>query len=184
MQGYWTEEDYFALDTKRLVELSEGRLTILPRPTIAHQLVLGFVSSALRAFVQESDPRGIVLFAPLCIRLWPGKIREPDVVYLHPNHRSRARKQHTEGADLVMEVVSPSKSDHDRNIKRIEYAQASISEYWLVDPQKRHIIVYALEGKAYGQAGLYGAGTVAPSVLLPGWSVVVDEVLKEFDEAP
>ena len=88
------------------------------------------------------------------------------------------------GADLVMEVVSPSNPDLDYNIKRIEYAQAGIPEYWLVDPQERHIIVYALEGKAYRQAGLYGAGTVAASVLLPGWSVVVDEVLKEFDRAP
>jgi Uma2 family endonuclease len=42
-QGHWTEEDYFALDTNRLVELSDGCLEVLPLPTPFHQLVAQFL---------------------------------------------------------------------------------------------------------------------------------------------
>ena len=39
-QGQWSEEDYFALDTNRLVELSDGFIEVLPMPTMVHQLIV------------------------------------------------------------------------------------------------------------------------------------------------
>jgi Uma2 family endonuclease len=181
-QGDWTEADYFALDTRRLVELSEGRLEFLPMPTIAHQVILSFLNELLKAFIAKHDPGGLVLFAPVKVRLWAGKIREPDLVYLRSDHRSRAGK-HFEGADLALEIVSPDNAKHDRETKWIEYAQAGIPEYWLVDPLERYIIVYVLENKQYRQIGLYAAGTVASSVTVVGFSVVVEEMFQLYDEA-
>lgn len=32
-QGEWTEEEYLALDTNRIVELSDGRLEVAEMPT-------------------------------------------------------------------------------------------------------------------------------------------------------
>ena len=42
---------------------------------------------------------------------------------------------HWTGADLVIEVVSPDDPDLDLVVKRQEYAQAGIPEYWIVDPE-------------------------------------------------
>src|SRR4051794_2166696 len=38
-QGDWSEADYFGLKTKRLVELDDGFLEVLPMPTLLHQTI-------------------------------------------------------------------------------------------------------------------------------------------------
>jgi Uma2 family endonuclease len=102
-QGHWSEEEYLALDTNRLVELSNGCLEVLPMPLLAHQLILKFLYDALNGFVTAAGA-GTVLFAPLPVWLWSGTYREPDLIFLRPG-RVKRRGQ-PEGADLVMEVVS------------------------------------------------------------------------------
>ena len=41
------------------------------------------------------------------------------------------------GADLAVEIVSPSDPNRDLVEKRAEYAAAEIAEYWIVDPRPR-----------------------------------------------
>src|SRR5262249_40253765 len=73
-QGEWTEADYLALpDINRIIELSEGRLVIPDLPTDPHQFASGELFAALRLFVRERG-LGHVRYAPLRVRLWPGKI--------------------------------------------------------------------------------------------------------------
>src|SRR5438445_4425122 len=81
LQGEWTEEEYLSLETNRLVELSNGCLEFLPMPTVFHQLIVKYLFQVLDSFVKAQSV-GEVLFAPLRVRLWPGKMREPDLVYL------------------------------------------------------------------------------------------------------
>ncbi|MCI0680895.1 MAG: Uma2 family endonuclease [Gemmataceae bacterium] len=82
-----------------------------------------------------------------------------------------------EGADLVMEVVSEGEESRQRDLvtKRDEYARAGIAEYWIVDPELHRITVLALDGNAYREHGVFGAGQTATSALLPGYSVTVDD---------
>ena len=175
-QGNWTEEEYLALDTNRLVELSEGCLEVLPMPTIFHQLIVSFLHAALKEFV-TAHASGMVLFAPLPVRLWPGKFREPDVVYLRPERTGNLHGQ-PDGADLVMEVVSEGIENRERDLetKRREYATAGISEYWIVDPQELRVTVLVLEGRTYRVHGEFGRGTMAASALLPNFAIGVDNV--------
>jgi Uma2 family endonuclease len=174
-QGEWTKAEYLALPTNHLVELANGRLEVLPMPTHYHQLVLLFLYGVLDAFTKKHAP-GVVMVASLPVELWPGHFREPDVLYMKAENAHRIQA-YWQGADLVMEVVSPSNAEHDRDIKRREYAQAGIPEYWIVDVIQRHILVLTLDGKEYRVHGEFGPGTTATSVLLPGFSVAVDDVL-------
>src|SRR5262249_40409525 len=125
----------------RLIELSEGRLEFLPMPTTSHQWIALVLCECLKAFVWPK--LGWVLPAPLRVRLWPGRFREPDVAFMFRENRERIGEQFWKGADLVMEVLSRSKRDRRRDlvIKRREYARAEIREYWLVDPKKGQITV-------------------------------------------
>jgi Uma2 family endonuclease len=175
-QGSWTEEDYLALNTNRLVELSDGCVEFLPMPTIFHQLIVNYLHNLLEAFVAKNSA-GLVLFAPLPVRLWQGQFREPDIVYLRPE-RVRDRHGQPDGADLAMEVVSEGEENRKRDleIKRREYAAAGISEYWTVDPQEQRITVLYLDGKSYKVHGEFGLGAQATSRLLPGFTVAVAEV--------
>jgi Uma2 family endonuclease len=177
-RGEWSEDDYLDLDTNRLVEFSNGRLEVLPTATQSHQLIVGFVFQALCAFV---DPRalGIALFAAMPIRLWQRNFREPDVLFMLAEHATRGHERYWDGADLVMEVVSPDRKSRQRDYetRRREYARARIPEYWIVDPQEERILVLVLEGDAYQVHGDFRRGTAATSLLLPGFSVPVDAVL-------
>jgi Uma2 family endonuclease len=113
------------------------------------------------------------------VRLKKGNIREPDVVYMKAENARRRRNEYWEGADLVIEVVSPDHKDRERDLKtkRQEYARAGIPEYWIIDPQEKVIRVLTLEGKAYKVHGDFGPGTRATSVLLPGFALDVDKAL-------
>jgi len=180
-QGTWTEDDYFALDAIHqgwpLIELSNGRLEVLPMPTQTHQLILALLFQLLGAFTQVHAP-GMVLFSGMRVRLKKGQFRDPDIVYMKAEHAHRRREKYWEGADLVMEVVSPDPRDRvrDLEIKLQEYARARIPEYWIIDSERRHIAVLTLKGRAYRVHGDFGPGTEATSVLLPGFAVSVDAV--------
>ena len=183
-QGKWTEADYLALKTNRLVELSDGCLEILPMASILHQLIAQFLFKLLDAFI-SANRSGLVLMAPLPVRLWPGTLRQPDVVYLRPERIRDVRGQ-PDGADLVMEVVSPGEENRQRDLttKRREYAAAGIAEYWIIDPEERQIVVLTLAGDEYREHGTFKSGERATSVLLPGFSADVDEVFAAGEAGP
>jgi Uma2 family endonuclease len=175
-QGNWTEEDYLALDTNWLVELSDGFLEVLPMPTPYHQLLVDRLHKRVQQHVEPLD-LGRAFFAPLPIRLWPRKFREPDVVFIRKEKLADLRRQ-PESADLVMEVVSEGEESRQRDLvtKREEYAKAHIGEYWIVDPERTQITVLVLDGDAYGVHVVFSAGQIAASVLLPGLTAAVDEI--------
>jgi Uma2 family endonuclease len=179
-QGQWSEDEFLALHTNRLVELSDGRLEVLPMPTEQHQTILLFLYEVVRQFV-EPRKLGKVLVAPLRVRLWKGKIREPDLIFMLAANKHRRSNQVWNGADLVMEVVSEDDPDRDLKIKRAEYAKAGIAEYWVVDPRKETISVFVLgKGKTtYTMRGTYGRGQHAVSVLLRGLKVSATEVFTQ-----
>jgi Uma2 family endonuclease len=172
-QGEWTEEEYLALDTNHLIELSDGHLEVLPMPTPFHQRIVTYLLEMLKAFV-VAGKLGEVLPAPLPVRLWPGQLREPDLVFVRPG-RIPDPKRPPEGADLAMEVVSEGEENRQRDLvtKRDEYFRAGIQEYWIVDPEQRKITVLVPGEGGYKVHGEFTPGMVATSVLLPGFSVDV-----------
>jgi len=175
-QGQWTEEDYFSLpDTNRLVELSEGELIMPPHPTYSHQVAVGELYTALRTFVHRHG-LGTVLLAPLPVRLWLGKIREPDIFFISHEHHDRIGERVCGPPDLVIEVLSPATWRTDRREKMVEYAQAGIREYWIVDPGERTVEVFVLREGTYVLLGKWGAGEIARSQELPGFEVAVDTI--------
>jgi Uma2 family endonuclease len=176
-QGNWSEEEYLALNTNHLIELSSGRLIFPPMPDLAHQGIVGHLLTTLMDYRTEHGG-GDALPAPLPLKLSPGEYREPDVLYLSTEQRAAIIGDYPDRAELVMEVVMGDPEDRERDYveKRRDYALAGILEYWIVDPQEEAIIVLRLEGKEYVEHGRFTAGDVATSALLPGFSVPVGDV--------
>ena len=181
-QGAWSEEEYLMLSGNRLVEFSHGIVEVLPMPSYAHQLMVAWLYELLREFIVHRN-LGRVIFAPLRVRLWAGKYREPDLMVMLEENRHRISQQYWDGADLVMEIISPDDPARDLETKRREYAVAGIREYWLVNPIDETITVFTLpEGEQrYEIHGVYLRDTVAESVLLPGFEVDVTACFKEAE---
>ena len=177
LQGLWTEEQYLRLTdrTRRLIEFTDGVIEVLPPATDRHQALLLFLYEVLLAFIR---PRGgTVRVAPLRLRIRAGKHREPDILLVRDDQDPRRQNRFWLGADLVVEVVSPDDPERDTRDKRVDYAEAGIPEYWIVDPAEETITVLTLAGHAYREHGRFQRGATATSVLLEGFAVSVDALL-------
>jgi len=175
---YWTDGLFLDLSeaTNHLIELAGGRLEVLPVPTLTHQTVVGNLFKRLDGWLIPSQA-GRVVLAPHPIRLWPGRFREPDLAVFLAAHQDRLGERFSGIPDLVVEVLSPGTQHVDRGEKLAEYAQAGVSEYWIIDPEARAIEVYTLEGERYRLVALAAGDDPVPSPILPGFEVTVNPLL-------
>lgn len=184
-QGAWTDEAYLELTdgTNRKIEFADGRLEFLPMPTELHQALVGFLYHALLNFVTKHG-LGMVPFPPLRVRVQPGRIREPDVLFLRKENFHLRTNRVWNGADLVMEVVSPDPKDRQRDYeeKLADYAAAGISEYWIVDSERSAVSIYRLDGGKYNLNGEYTLGAQAESLVVSGFTIDVAALFKVADD--
>ena len=174
-QGCWSDEHYLWLTdhTRRLVEFTDGRVEVLPMPTERHQIILLFLYRLLYAHVHEAPREGVVVTSGLRMRVREGKFREPDLLLLRDRTDSRRQDRFWLGADLVVEVVSPDDPSRDLVVKRADYAEAAIPEYWIVDPRAETVTVLGLTANGYVERGVFARDDVATSSLLDGVTVDV-----------
>ena len=177
LQGSWTEALYLKLtnNCNRLIEFTDGHLECLPMPTQQHQLISAFLFAALAAFVRGS---GRVLYAPMRLRIRAGKYRVPDILLVRDAKDPRCRNAYWTCADLVAEVVSPDNPRRDLVDKRVDYAEAGVCEYWIVNPLDATATVLTLAGGEYREHGVFREGDRAASALLAGFQVDVGELLR------
>ena len=172
-QGAWSDGAYLWLTdhSRRLIEFTDGWLEALPIPTSTHQAVLLFLYDAFRAYLHGRG--GVVMVAPLRMRIREGKFREPDLLLLRHRDDPRYQDRYWLGADLVVEVVSPDDPARDLVQKRADYAEAGVAEYWIADPRDETILVLGLDGGSYQALGRFQRGDQAPSQSLAGLRVDV-----------
>ena len=175
-QGRWTETEFLQFHTTKMAELVGGRLEILPVPNLRHQRIV----LALLELLESAQPAGgTTLFAPLPTKLFPGTIREPDLLYISPENTPAADVEYPSQIDLAIEIVSEGAEARKRDYedKRRDYAKAAVSEYWIVDPQDQTVTVLVLEGEQYVDHGCFTPGDTASGKLLPSFSVDVQALM-------
>lgn len=177
-QGRWREADYFALpEAKRIVELTDGCLSIPPAPTPLHQRIAMALAFELEQYVLQQE-LGQVLMAPTPVRLWTDQIREPDVLFMRRENLYRIGDDLVDGPpDWVAEVISPATRKIDEKQKMSVYARAHIEEYWLVDPEKGQIRTYLLVDDKYRKTGTFRPGETARAMAISNFSIAVADVL-------
>ena len=73
-------------------------------------------------------------------------------------------------------MASPDNPERDFVDKRRDYAEASIPEYWIVDPATETINMLRLNAQGYVEHGQCGRGEQAESVEFEGFAVDVGSV--------
>jgi len=111
--------------------------------------------------------------------------RYPDLVILRPEHLELMERRLTITLDmpppqLVVEVVSPGKTNRDRDYinKRSQYAAIGVPEYWLVDPKAQTVMVLELEGDDYREIGTFQGITPIVSPTLPALTLSAEQVFQ------
>lgn len=131
--------DYLAWEPDNAkVEWKDGEIITYMPATDRHQQIVIFLAYVLNTLV-ELLGLGRVQIGPFEAKLWPdGPAREPDVLFVSANRAERFDDRRFNGApDLVIEVVSAGSARIDKVDKFIEYEQAGVREYWVIDPRPR-----------------------------------------------
>ena len=129
-------------------ELVDGVLLVTPAPMPVHQIIAHRLAAALTVCSRPwSD---VFVSAPGAILIRPGLKMEPDILVFRapsiPGKWEEVREHW-----LAVEVWSPSSVIYDREVKRDAYLQIGVREVWLVDCERKVVLV-SLPGAAPDQA--------------------------------
>lgn len=145
-----TLEEFDALpeDNSRRYELQEGVLIVTPRAAPLHQRV----AYRLMTSLDEQLPAGWEMLADVEVVTQPGfpvHVRVPDVLITTVDVVAANPPRLTAEQVLVaVEIVSPGSRDTDTLVKPVEYANAGIPHYWLIDLKPPvSLTAYKLAGK-------------------------------------
>ena len=79
---------------------------------------------------------------------------QPDILFISNECREVIADNNISGApDLVVEILSPSTADRDRELKLRLYARHGVREYWIVDPDERTVQVMLLGARPRNTVG-------------------------------
>lgn len=120
-------------------ELQEGNLVVKSSPVPRHNVAV----ARLHAQLEAQLPRGYVAVTDIDVNLelapddGPGTVRQPDLIVVRIDEYDRVHEQsdiiRASGVILAVEVHSPGSVRTDRVIKYMEYRDAGIGHYWMLD---------------------------------------------------
>lgn len=160
-------------------EIINGELIVTPAPVLWHQIVSSNIAYLLNHHVRALE-LGIVLEAPVDVRLLPETVLEPDIIFIS---RDRLHiigpKTVDAGPDLVVEILSPGTRRRDLEVKRDLYARFGVQEYWIADPDVRTLVILALQADAFVEIINVDVGAYSSRVL-PGLRLAHDDIFSSI----
>jgi Uma2 family endonuclease len=148
-----TVEDLEAMpDDGNRYELIDGVLVVSPSPGIPHQWVV----ADLLTLLTSNCPADLkVLGSPLDV-LSPDTAVQPDL--LVARRADLTGKYLMVPPVLVVEVLSPSTTIHDLNVKYARYERFGVPSYWVVDPERLTLVAWELRDGGYVEVADIGPG--------------------------
>ncbi len=141
-----TIEDIYALPDGQRAELIDGELYMMAASGIQHQRLVGFLYFEILNYIRNKNGNCEPFVAPFAVFL-----NADNKIYLEPDisvicDKDKLTEKGCKGApDWIIEVVSPTSRPMDYYRKLMKYGIAGVREYWVVDHEKNHIIVYNFE---------------------------------------
>lgn len=183
-----TYRDYLSWNLQEQVELIKGFLfKMTPAPSSEHQKISMSIGSAFHQYLKNR--RCQVFSAPFDVRFYDiedpsleiSNVVQPDIsVICDP---SKIDRHGCLGApDLIVEILSPSTSEKDLTQKYDLYRSHGVSEYWIVTPIYKTVLIYTLdESGEYNPSRLFTRGDIVHSSVLKGFTLDLSEVFEPFD---
>lgn len=167
-------------------ELYDGQLRALSAPTHIHQMILTDLVVQIGGYLRGKPCK--IYPAPFDVRLFEQEgnspedvdtVVQPDLSIVCDNDRQVDRRGVHGAPDLVVEILSPSTKQYDCLIKFKLYQQAGVREYWIVDPDKKLVLVYTLVNGQYYVPEVYTAKDTVPVGVLEDCNVDLASVFPE-----
>ena len=167
------EFDHAEVQEGRIYELSRGTVIVWDIPHPRHLRQIDALRQQLYKF-KVLHPEQICAIAGIsdCKMLLFSldSERHPDIaVYKSPHPGDEEELLTTWIPDLVIEVVSPSSEERDYVLKREEYLQFGVREYWIVDAEREEVLVLRRRGKQWLEDRVVKPPEIYRTRLLPGF---------------
>ena len=167
LKNNYTSEDYWNLPEGERAELIGGKFYDMAPPSRIHQRLVSKLTALFNQYITDHHGSCEVYPAPFAVNLdaddkdWV----EPDIsVICDPN---KLTDRGCSGApDLIFEIVSPASRKMDYSLKNMIYSQASVREYWIVDPKRETVLCYFFEGEDYPH--MYTFDDIIPVMIYDG----------------
>lgn len=145
-----TYADYVAIPYDGLQhEIIDGDHFVNPAPNLYHQHVSRHLQHQLLLKIELAG-LGVVINAPVDLQLSEHDIVQPDLVFVSLAQRWIMTPTRIKGIpDLVVEILSPSNSKHDTELKRSLYERCGVPEYWIVFPEDHQLLQLVLVDGVY-----------------------------------
>ncbi len=166
-QGEYTVEDYYALPDEKRAELIDGVIYDMSSPTNIHQLLGAEIWGQLKDYIRRKKGTCVPFMAPADVQLDcdDRTMLQPDVFIVCD--RDKIINRCTFGApDFVVEILSPGTRKKDVSIKLRKYIGAGVKEYWIVDPDKKKVVVYDFDHVEL--PAIYGFNSTVPVGIFDG----------------
>lgn len=157
------------------VEWINGEITFMSPVNVLHFRADWFLLDLIGHFVGHHH-LGEVFGPQTQIRL-PNIVsrREPDVLFVSTARQDIIKSTFIDGPpDLIVEIVSPESIERDVREKYLEYEQAGVREYWIVNPLNEQVTAYLLNSDGKYQKideadGKINSTVVPGFYLRPAW---------------
>jgi len=134
------------------LELVNGEVAVSPSPIPDHSTVIIKLITLLENYNEANDFGE--LYQDVDTILDRFNVRRPDVLFFFNARTYLVGKKAMEGPpDLAVEVISPSSVEIDREDKFIQYRDAGVANYWIIDPAIKTIDAWQLAKSQYVQVG-------------------------------
>ena len=174
-ERYYTYKDYYAWDDDCRWELIDGvPYAMAPAPSLGHQSILVELARQLGTFLQGK--RCKLFIAPCDVRLnadaEDDTVVQPDLLVVCDKSKLEDGKSVVGVPDLIIEILSPSNTKHDKLTKLNLYKRFGVPEYWIVDPDTATVTVNTLWQETGYSSQVYDKrSTAVPVEVLDGCTI-------------
>lgn len=141
-------QSWLGVDERNRGEWADGEVVVFAMPKYLHQEILLWLARLLAEYVER---RGLGQVGVDGAEMWlrsRNTARLPDLFFVATANLGQLSADRLDGpADLVVEIISNDSVTRDRREKFLEYQNAGIPEYWIIDPrpQRQSVSCYALD---------------------------------------
>jgi len=167
--------DQLPYEEGRHLELLNGEVIDVPRPTPEHQIIVTILSGSLLDYFRR-EPGGVAL--PDCeFAIGEDDRLCPDIAILLTERWASVDRKKTPiplAPDIAVEVLSPSERATETMRKVWAYLEAGTQEVWQFQPESQKILIY----RGAKSITALDISESLSTPLLPGWEISVREIFE------
>jgi Uma2 family endonuclease len=161
---------------KRICELIDGVLVEKAMGYRESMLAI-YLARVLDIFIELHD-LGVLTGEAGLIRLWPGRVRIPDLAFVgwhqFPDRKIPEDQIPSLVPDLAIEILSPSNTPGEMLLKREDYFKIGTQLVWEINPRSRTVAVFTTAKTP--DAILHEMDSLDGSSVLPGFTLALRDL--------